>query len=578
MIIDKLIYAIGAEVDKEEFRGAAKSLDGIAKSMKRIIGVAAAVTGALVGFATMSNRNTAEQIRLSQSVGASVETMDALGTSISQIGLNFENGIDLVEELNNKFGEMKALGEFTAVEESMEALNLKFADLQQLAPEDQFIKIMDTAYAMKDAQKAAFAVDSLFGGEGNKILGHLRATNESLSEKIKLSRELNFQTKESQKGALAHTKALGKTLKIFESISKLFSGVLGKSLAKVNDSMNEWLVTNKEMIQQDIAAVAEAIGWALERLGEAIRYTIEGVRTVTEYFGGFINVIKIFMAYRLAAMILTIVGALRTFITVLATARGAMVTFSALFAATPIGLLITALTALILLTEDFYKWINGNTDGTLMGHFFGDSKDAIARWTAGLSEAWNEAVAFVGKVTDSISNGFDILTESLRTFFTETLAVWLTDITTWLAELPSEFMDTFALIGTIISNAISHAIRDGWNAAKKQMASWGKEFMGFFSFDTQMTAGAAGTPGAAGAPGVMNPAAILRGDIPGTMAPASQYFGNTSTTANQTKTTNINNNPTVNIHATGVASGGELGEIFQDTLQTTMQQNESGAR
>jgi len=575
MIIDKLIYAIGAEVDKEAFRGAAHSLDGIAKSMKRVIGVAAAVTGALVGFATMSNRNTAEQIRLSQSVGASVETMDALGTSISQIGLNFENGIDLVEELNNKFGEMKALGEFTAVEESMEALNLKFADLQQLAPEDQFIKIMDTAYAMKDAQKAAFAVDSLFGGEGNKILGHLRATNESLSEKIKLSKELNFQTKESQKGALAHTKALGKTLKIFETISKLFSGVLGKSLAKVNDSMNEWLITNKEMIQQDIASIAEALGWALQRLGEAIRYTIEGIRTVTEYFGGFINVIKIFMAYRLAAMIITVVSALRTFITVLATARGAMVLFSALFAATPIGLLITALTAFILLAEDFYKWVNGNTEGTLMGHFFGDSKDAIARWTAGLSEAWNEAVEFVGKVTDSITNGFDILTESLRTFFTETLAVWFTDITTWLASLPAAFMDTFATIGTIISDAIGNAVKRGWDAAKGYLASGISGIVELFGGDATSTPGATGAPGA---PGMMHPAAILRGDIPGTMAPASQYFGNTSTTATQTKTTNINNNPTVNIHATGVASGQELGEIFQDTLQTNMQQNEAGAR
>ena len=273
-IVEELVGLVGLEIDTAAFKKGNKAFDDLKKQYERVgqaaarLGIAAA---AVAGFVVITNKMTAEQQRMADSVGISSDALEAYGSIAKSAGLNIDNVVDLVEELNNKFGESKGLEEMTTpVVESLQILGLEFENLKRLKPEEQFFKILDAAQQLGDAQAGSSAADILLGGEASKFIGLLRSQEMTLQELMETQKAYNLLTDQGRKDALAFNKAFQSFGKIVGSATKQLAAYLGKGLIPVIEAFNQWVVKNKELSQTIVKVFSIVIPAALAVAGIAV--------------------------------------------------------------------------------------------------------------------------------------------------------------------------------------------------------------------------------------------------------------------------------------------------------------------
>ncbi len=272
-IVQELVGLVGLDIDEASFKRGAKSLDNVKKQYDRVgaaaqkLGIAAA---AVAGFTVITNKLSAENERLAQSVGISSTALEAYGQIAEGAGLNTENVVDLVEELNNKLGESKGLEEITAVKEATAILGLEFENLSKLKPEEQFFRVLDAAQKLEDQQKAVSAADILLGGEANKFVGLLRTQDKGLQELVDTYIKYNLFTEESRKQSVAFNKEFQRFSQVVGGASKQLGVLLGRGLQPVLKFINEWVAENKELSQSVIRVFSVAVPAALAVAGIAV--------------------------------------------------------------------------------------------------------------------------------------------------------------------------------------------------------------------------------------------------------------------------------------------------------------------
>jgi len=242
-----------------------KLVFGMAGMVKRVgqIGTALSLGGGIA--MTFMNKASAQSEVLANSVGVSVKTVDALARAIKPAGFEFDNVIDLIEEMNNKLGESGTIEEMAAVKDTMKVLGLEFANIKKLKPEDQFKVIVDAALQMKNIQDAAFALDSLFSGEGNKILGVLRQAGPNVAKILEAQEKLNFKTDEGRRGARMFTAQLNRLNAAFVTLASQISGRLGGGLAGVMQRIGDVIENNKVQINNFVEMVGQEMAPAIKK-------------------------------------------------------------------------------------------------------------------------------------------------------------------------------------------------------------------------------------------------------------------------------------------------------------------------
>lgn len=272
-------------------------LGGLGKGAAGIAAMGAAAVGLVAVVDGLTQADVLAQ-NLAKSVNLNVDTLDALSAAIKPAGFEFESIIDLVEELNNKIGESKGLEEIGAVEESLQILGLKFADIKGLSPEDQFNAVANAALGMKDAQQAAAAVDILMGGDANKIITILRdkgATIDEITDKYKV---LSFRTEESRAGAQAFQDAMNTVKGVTYSLAQEIAGLTGNALGPLNERMQDWIKDNKALIQSNIQKfvqdLTDSITWLVTNFEDIVTWT-KRIALGVGVFLAFVLVLKTFI-------------------------------------------------------------------------------------------------------------------------------------------------------------------------------------------------------------------------------------------------------------------------------------------
>lgn len=367
-ILDRLVYEVGYDVDKSSFDNVQSGVKGIARSFASLATVVAGAVTAVAGFTALVVTQEAEHLRLASAMGVSADTMNAFGNEMKKIGGTTENFLDLVEETTNKIGEMKGLGEFTTLEESLGILHLRFKDIKDLSPEKQFEAITKAALALEDQQKAATAVDMLMSGEANKLISSLRAQGISYDDVIRKQKMLSFETDASRANTLKFADGLNDLSQVTSSLGQYVAGELGGIMTDITGQFVEWASANKEVIAsgikefvQGFAAVASGLWTVLSTLGRII-----GV--VVNAFGGLDSVIRLIMAAGVLFGLLKIAQAVIFIGAAVAGTTFSVGMLSAAFATFRKMLLIGAL---ILIFEDLIGWIQGadSVMGRLVGTF-----------------------------------------------------------------------------------------------------------------------------------------------------------------------------------------------------------------
>lgn len=242
-----------------ENSGLNNSFKNLGEGLKSI-GKIGAGLGATFGGMVFISKQAAEHEALAKSVGISGKSLSAWGGLVSKAGFDTSHIIDLVEEMNNKFGELESLGELSSATDSLKMLNLSFEDMKKLKPEEQFKKIMQAAANLDNQQVAVSAVDMLLGGEANKILGLLRAeskaTGKSIQELIKEKEKLNLGSNEGIEGNKKMAAESAKAFAVLKSGLAEIVGVLGHTLAPLIGKFRVWFINNFDDIKDNVKVFA----------------------------------------------------------------------------------------------------------------------------------------------------------------------------------------------------------------------------------------------------------------------------------------------------------------------------------
>ena len=261
---------------------------GLAAAGGAALGAFTTAAGGIALFVTETNKANAEMANMSKAMGISVDMTRAMDGVLANSTMNWENFTDQIEEMRNKFGEMKGAGEMKKLSEALKVANLKWKDLEKLSPEKQYIKIMDALVKMKDAQKAAFVADEIFGGEGNKITGLLRARGQTMTEVMEAYKKYNFYTEAGQKASEDFNKAIAPLGQIAQSAKSQIAGLIGGALVPYIQQATEWASANKEVIQSKIAEyaknIADSFAWLVTNFDKVMGY----VRTFAWAIGIFL--------------------------------------------------------------------------------------------------------------------------------------------------------------------------------------------------------------------------------------------------------------------------------------------------
>ena len=381
--------------------GAFRTAAGAVARFGAVVGAGVGAVGAAV---TMSNRLTAGQEALAQALGVSSEGFAAWGGLAREAGFDADHVGDLIEELNNKLGESAGLEEITPVTESLQILGLRFEELRDLAPEEQFRRVAEAVKGLGDHAQAVSAADILMGGEANKFFGYLRSRKEGVDELLSQQKRLNVLSAEGRAGAQAYNTAFARFSTVVASTGQEIAGLVGGALAPVVEEwgprLADWVRENREGFA-GIGDTVRGLIPAVVSFGRGMVSVFQGVATVVNWaagaVGGFENLAVVLAtvlggkvalgAFNFGRSLYSAGAALWPIVSVglpgLVTGIKAV---GLAFAANPIGLVITGITLavvrLITIWDDLKKsFAEGGVLGAV-GRFFNvfgdDDEDAAA--------------------------------------------------------------------------------------------------------------------------------------------------------------------------------------------------------
>jgi hypothetical protein len=434
--IEEFVAYLGWEVDAGDLEEFNDQVEGVVDNFKAVVTAVSAATAALSAAVVITNKQTAETRNLAKAVGVTTEFLLGMGGVVGEIGLKTENVVDLVEEMNNKFGEKAGLGKFSAVEDSVKILGLNFAEIKKLEPEKQFIRVLDAAKKLKDQQKAVSAVDMLLGGEGNKVLGFLRDIDGSVDDIIGSRLELNMLSHQGVEQAMEFNAVWGRIVQVVSSAWAQFSGIFGGAFSLLLSRLIAWTRQNNKLIKQKIAQWAETLAKAFMFLFKGAKEVLLILKRVTDSVGGLRS------ALRLLALIVTSIGifkiaqAFQILVPLLISGVRAVGLFSAAMKLMGVPVAVIAILILLVALQDLKTWFEGGN--TLFG-------------------AWGESLAEeADKLTDKLNDFLGLSDRQLQI---------------WLVKLVDAHKEAFAELWRLLQKYVFsfEAVDRVFNAIKSHL-------------------------------------------------------------------------------------------------------------
>ncbi|HCE2426750.1 TPA: phage tail protein [Vibrio parahaemolyticus] len=365
-LLTRRYQSLGEEIEqareKAEAFEQASSIGGAFKSVATAgaaaIGSIWATTTAITGLMTVTNENTASMVGMAKSYDMTIDRFKAWNGIAVQAGLNGENIGDMIEELSNKFGEFKALGEQSSVADVFGALGIDAAMMEGMEAADQFEFIMDRLQNVGDKQQAASLADMLFGGEGNKVTTYIRNTGKSLNELLEDQKQFNMLTNEGANGAVSYGNAFKNLTSVISSAWQEVSGIIGGEMTddvkQASSAIGSLFKNNKDDIKgffKGLVDGAKFFGAMLFKVGQ-------GVNSLAQAVGGWGNIATAIGSIMAAKVVVGLVSFASTGLQLVKTVgvmKTAMIGLNTVMAANPIGAVTLAVSGLIFAGIQLYR-------------------------------------------------------------------------------------------------------------------------------------------------------------------------------------------------------------------------------
>jgi hypothetical protein len=227
---------------------------GLAKIGAGLTGVGTAIVTPFLTAAKVFADVGSELVDMSQRTGASVEALSELAFAADQTGTSLaslETGIKFLQK-----NLVAAADGAAEAQESFANLGVSLADLQGLAPDEQFTRIANGIAAIEDPAQRTAAVLRLFGRSGTELLPLLS----NGAEGIRLLREearrlgLSMSTKDAQ-AAEAFGDSLATVLAVGRRIAVAIGSAVAPALneftqaaARIGATVIRWSENNRELL------------------------------------------------------------------------------------------------------------------------------------------------------------------------------------------------------------------------------------------------------------------------------------------------------------------------------------------
>lgn len=368
----------------------ARSQERLANSLRQTGTAAGGIGVAMAGFTaamTMTNRNTAELEGIASGYDMSVEAYKMWDGIARRMGDGFDGTKigDLSEELSNKFGEFKNLGEESAFDEVAKALSLDTEKMKGLKTYDQFLYVMQKLEKVTDKQQAATLADKLFGGDGNRVLMWLRNSGYSIDELMTRQKKMILLTDEGRAGAKKFNDAFSSFTSTFgtawEEIAGIVGGQVAPMLEKTASDFAKWF--SEDANKSKLVEGFKEAGRQIRDVGYVIRDIAIYSHEAATALGGWHNVAKVYVGFMAGKFLFSVGSAAMSFFRLAGGFRTAAVAargFGVALMTTPIGWITAIASAAYLLWEN-WDWVCSKLGaawdylGEKWNALFGDGKE-----------------------------------------------------------------------------------------------------------------------------------------------------------------------------------------------------------
>ncbi|MGL4928025.1 MAG: hypothetical protein ACRC4K_14750 [Plesiomonas shigelloides] len=374
MVIEKLLAYFGVETDDQSFKAANAELNSLKDSVIGIHGQISAVITAISAGAAMALvtdfTNAADATnKLARRIGTTAETIQEYDYVAQRSGVTTDLMRNSLEKLQGKVSDAaKGNKDMT---ETLKELGLEAKSFSKMPLGDQMEAIAKGFKGLKtDGDRTRLAM-KLFEEEGRGMVTVFEGGSEAIKQMREEARGFGLYSTEDAAAAETFNDNLLDTQMILGSIKTQIGIELMPRLNELLVGFRDWFKEHKKLISSGIVNFFKAAGWALKLL-----------------IGGF----SILISYRVGALFLGIVRAIKAMTAAMVTARLAAMAMNvqALLIPTLIG---AAIAAVIIAIEDIVSYFKG--DKSITGLIVNSMKEAWDKVAAYTSQIWDKMIASI---------------------------------------------------------------------------------------------------------------------------------------------------------------------------------------
>lgn len=409
MVVRELLTRLGFETDEKKVNSFENSVGTLTKGLGYLVTAATAAKTAALGIVYTTAAYSDEITRSAKLANTSIQEFQRLAVASQTVGIEQDKLADILKDVNDKVGDFMQTGggamadffEFIAPKVGVTAQqfkNLSGSDALQLyvsSLEKANLSQADMTFYME-----AIASDSTL------LLPLLEKNGEAYKALAKEAEEYGAILSEE---TIEQNKKFTKELKSLDNMVDGVRRTIGNQLIPVFNEIirdfKEFIGKNRELIQIRIKSFFEGAISVIKTFISVISTVYGWTEKVAQSLGGWENTLKIVGA------ILTTIVAIKTYawLTKLALAAKVAGTSLGLLAGGAalgfgmIALVVAVGTALLLILEDMYQWVQGNE--SVVG-------DLIATW-------FEFVTKFKGYLSDSVETVKEKLGQ-IKGFFVDT--------------------------------------------------------------------------------------------------------------------------------------------------------------
>lgn len=293
---------------KTQIRDFGKEIKNIGVKMLALGG---AITAPLLA-ATKVFTSAGDQLdKMSLRTGVSVEALSELGYAAQLSGADMETLEKGVRNMQRTAVDA-ALGLSTATD-ALDILGLSVADLDHLAPEQQFKLIADRIAAIEDPAIKAGVAMKIFGKAGTQLLPLLDTGAAGIDALQTEFRDLGLTiSTKSAKDAATLEDRFTTLFAVVKKVAFAVGAALAPPLIKVSDQLIKLSASTIKFVEANSGAIVSAlkIGLVIAAVGAALVVVGTGFVAMSAVIGGVITVVTTLSS--VLGAVLTVLGALLT--------------------------------------------------------------------------------------------------------------------------------------------------------------------------------------------------------------------------------------------------------------------------